>query len=106
MTLNGDHPVSISLELCGATNIFSALPQLAPTVDIESVLKANPEVIIASTGEQDDVLAHWRRFRGLKAVAYGNLMLIDGGLMNRSGPRILDGTEALCQKIEAARARL
>lgn len=105
MTLNGEHPVSIALGLCGAENIFGALPQLAPTVDIESVLQANPDAIIASSGEQDDVLAGWRRFPGLKAVAKNNLMLIDGGLMNRSGPRILDGTEALCKQIETARGK-
>lgn len=105
MTLNGEHPVSIALRLCGARNVFSGLPQLAPTVNVEAVLQANPDVIIASTGEQDDVLSGWRRFSGLKAVERGNLFLIDGGLMNRSGPRILDATEALCQQLDIARNR-
>lgn len=106
MTLNGEHPVSIALRLCGATNIFSELPQLAPTVNVEAVLEANPDAIIASSGEQGDVLGDWRRFRRLKAVEHGNLLLIDGGLMNRSGPRILDGTEALCKLIDTVRGRL
>lgn len=105
MTLNGVHPVSIALRLCGARNIFSDLSQLAPTVSVEAVLQANPDVIIASSGEQDDVLSGWRRFPGLKAVARDNLFLIDGGLMNRSGPRILDATEALCRQLDNARAR-
>lgn len=105
MTLNGEHPVSISLRLCGATNIFAHLPQLAPTVSTEAVLQANPDVIIASTGEQDDVLAGWKRFPKLKAVAHDNLLLIDGGMMNRSGPRILDATEALCRQLETARGK-
>lgn len=38
-------------------------------------------------------------FPELKAVKRGNLMLIDGSLMNRCGPRILDGAEALCREI-------
>ncbi|HZW12383.1 MAG TPA: cobalamin-binding protein [Noviherbaspirillum sp.] len=105
MTLNGEHPVSIALRLCGAQNIFSNLPQLAPTVNVEAVLQANPDVIIASSGEQDDVLSGWRRFSGLKAVERGNLFLIDGGIMNRSGPRILDATEALCRQLDLARSR-
>lgn len=105
MTLNGMHPVSIALRLCGARNIFSDLSQLAPTVSVEAVLQANPDVIIASSGEQDDVLSGWRRFPGLKAVARDNLFLIDGGLMNRSGPRILDATEALCRQLDNARVR-
>lgn len=105
MTLNGAHPVSLALHLCGAENVFATLPQLAPTVDIESVLQADPDAIIASSGEQDDVLAGWRRFLDLKAVKKGNLMLIDGSLMNRSGPRILDGAEALCKQIDLVRSK-
>lgn len=103
MTLNGSHLVSSALRLCGGENVFAKLPQLAPTVSIEAVVKADPEAIIASSGEQDDVLALWRRFPGMKAVARDNLLLIDGELLNRSGPRVLDGTEALCRKLDAVR---
>lgn len=103
MTLNGEHMVSQALRLCGARNIFEDLPTLAPTVSVEAVVKADPDVIIASGGEQDDVLAQWRRFPGMKAVARGNLRVIDGGVMNRSGPRILEGTEALCRELDAVR---
>ncbi|HYD97162.1 MAG TPA: cobalamin-binding protein [Noviherbaspirillum sp.] len=105
MTLNGSHLVSAALRLCGGENIFAKLSQLAPTVNEEAVLKADPEVIVASSGEQDDVFAPWRRFPGMKAVARGNLMTVEGALMNRAGPRILDGTEALCRALDEARAK-
>jgi iron complex transport system substrate-binding protein len=105
MTLNGEHMVSLALRLCGGRNIFEDLPVLAPTVSVEAVVKADPDLILASGGEQDDVLAQWRRFPGMKAVARDNLRIIDGGLMNRSGPRILDGTENLCRELDAARER-
>lgn len=105
MTLNGSHLVSSALRLCGGENVFSRLSQLAPTVSEEAVIKADPEAIVASSGEQDDVFAPWRRFTGLRAVAGGNLVLIDGNLMNRVGPRILDGTEELCRKLDAVRAK-
>ncbi|HEY0847440.1 MAG TPA: cobalamin-binding protein [Noviherbaspirillum sp.] len=103
MTLNGKHLVSSALELCGGENIFASLPQLAPTVSVEAVLKANPEAIIGSTGEQKDVMATWKRFPSLKATARGNLLTVDGDLLNRSGPRILEGTEALCKQLDIAR---
>lgn len=105
MTLNGSHMVSSALRLCGGENIFAKLPQLAPTVSEEAVIKADPEAIVASSGEQDDVFSPWRRFTGLKAVARGNLVSVDGNLLNRAGPRILDGTEDLCRKLDAVRAR-
>jgi iron complex transport system substrate-binding protein len=105
MTLNDAHLVSAALRLCGGENIFGGMPQLAPTVGIESVLKANPEVMIASGGAQDDPFADWRRFPALTAVARGNLFMINGELMNRAAPRVLDGTEALCKQLDAARAK-
>jgi len=105
MTLNGSHLVSSAMRLCGGENIFGKLPQLAPTVTEEAVVKADPEAIVASSGEQDDVFAPWRRFPSLKAVTRGNLVSIDGNLINRAGPRILDGTEDLCRKLDAVRAK-
>ncbi len=103
MTLNGDHLVSSGLQLCGGRNIFADLPQLAPTVGIEAVVKADPDTIIASSGAKDDALHHWRRFDGMRAVKRGNLYTVNGELMNRAAPRVLDGVEALCKVLEKAR---
>lgn len=105
MTLNGAHMVSSALRICGGENVFYGLKQIAPTVSIEAVIKSDPEAIIASGGEQDDVLAGWKRFPGMTAVKRANLILIDGELLNRSGPRILDGTEALCKRLDAVRVK-
>lgn len=105
MTLNGTHLVSSALRLCGGENVFAGLPQLAPTVSEEAVIRADPEAIVASTGEQDDVLAGWKRFGGMRAVRSGNLLTVDGGLLNRSGPRVLDGTEQLCSRLDEVRNR-
>lgn len=103
MTLGGPHLVTAALDTCGADNVFAELKQLAPTVTVEAVLKANPDAIVASGGEQDDVLAGWRRFARMKAVSGNNLLLIDGELLNRSGPRILDGVETLCRELDRIR---
>ncbi len=103
MTLNGEHLVSSGLRLCGGRNIFADLPQLAPTISTEAVLKADPDAIIASSGAKDDAFRQWRRFEGMRAVKRGNLYTVDGELMNRAAPRVLDGVEALCRVLEKAR---
>lgn len=103
MTLNGEHLVSHVLHLCGARNVFADLPQLVPTVGIEAVLQAKPEAIIGSGSPQD--LAGWRRFPGLPAVAHGNLFTVHGDWLSRPGPRILDGADEVCKKLDEARAR-
>ncbi|VAW82952.1 Vitamin B12 ABC transporter, substrate-binding protein BtuF, partial [hydrothermal vent metagenome] len=47
MTINGQHMISHWMQLCGAENIFAGLPDLAPVIDQEAVLEADPEVLLA-----------------------------------------------------------
>lgn len=105
MTLNGKHMVSGALHLCGAENVFAGLPQLAPTVNIEAVMQADPEVLIGASSVEDDSLEMWRRFPQMKAVKNGNLLKVNVNQLNRSGPRILDGVEALCRQLDAVRVK-
>jgi iron complex transport system substrate-binding protein len=107
MTINGDHLISDVMRLCGGTNVFADLAQLAPTIGVESVLAANPEVIVASgMGEaRPEWLDQWRRWPGLAAASTGNLYFIPPELIQRHTPRILDGTTQLCGFLEQARAR-
>lgn len=103
MTLNDSAIASMALRLCGAENIFGQLPPVAPTVSVEAVLQADPDAILAGSEAKEDAFAVWRRFPALKAVAHGRLLLIDGETLNRSSPRILDGTERLCKQLDAVR---
>lgn len=104
MTLNDDHLSSKVIRLCGGENVFGKLPQLAPTVSTESVLQANPEVIVAG-GTGDDVLSSWRQFPQLLAVKHGNLVTLNADIITRGAPRILDGAEVLCKQLDLARSR-
>ncbi|MCK6389023.1 MAG: cobalamin-binding protein [Zoogloea sp.] len=107
MTINGEHLISDVIRLCGGDNVFAKLPMLAPTVDVESVLATQPEVIVASgMGEgRPEWLDDWRQWTRLPAVARGNLFFIPPDLIQRHTPRILDGAERLCGQLEEARAR-
>jgi iron complex transport system substrate-binding protein len=107
MTINGEHLISDAVALCGGRNVFAGLAQLAPTVSVEAVLAANPEVVVASgmDAARPEWLDQWARWPRLTAAARGNLFFIDPDLMQRHTPRILDGAEQLCGHLEAARAR-
>ncbi|MFZ6747823.1 cobalamin-binding protein [Undibacterium sp. Ren11W] len=105
MTLNKQHLVSSAISLCGGVNIFGELKDLSPSITIEAVLAANPQVIISTSGEQQDHLANWLQFNKLAAVSKANLYTIKGDWLNRAGPRILDGTEELCKNLKTARAK-
>jgi iron complex transport system substrate-binding protein len=105
MTLNDRHIVSAAIRICGGQNIFGKQPQLTPTIGIEAVLKADPEAIFFGSREKDESLAYWQRFPKLTAIAHGNLFPVNSDLLARPGPRILDGAEALCKQLDAARGK-
>ena len=104
MTLNDAHIVSQAIRLCGGVNVFGQLKPLVPTISREAVLTANPDVIIVSD-EKGNGLERWRSFKRMQAVASGNLMTIDGGMMNRAGPRVIEATRTLCEQVDDARKR-
>ncbi|MGC2945580.1 cobalamin-binding protein [Burkholderia ambifaria] len=110
-TLNGAHLFNEVITLCGGRNVFAALKPLAPSVTDEAVLAANPEAIVTTSAgaTRSDAplpnLARWRAWPALTAVARNNLFSIDGDLLTRPSPRIAQGAAALCEDLEAARAR-
>lgn len=107
MTVNGKQIISDAIRLCGGRNIFAALPILAPTVTVEAVIAANPEVIVASGmgDSRPEWLDDWRRWHTIAAVARDNLYFIQPDLIQRHTPRILDGAEQLCAHLETVRAK-
>jgi iron complex transport system substrate-binding protein len=104
MTLNDQHLTSKVIQLCGGENVFGKLPQLAPTVNTEAVLQANPEAIVSGSGANDDALTEWRKFPQLLAVKNGNLLTVNSDTMTRGTPRILDGAQTLCKQLDIARS--
>ncbi|KWF23976.1 cobalamin-binding protein [Burkholderia pseudomultivorans] len=111
MTLNGAHLISDVIALCGGRNVFASLQPLVPTVTDEAVLAADPEAIVTTSAgatRSDQALPsleRWRAWPALTAVARGNLFAIDGDLLTRPAPRIAQGAAALCEDLDAARAR-
>ena len=107
VTVNGDHVISKVMRLCGGENVMAALPALAPEIDRESVLRADPEAIVASgpDGARPAWLDDWRAFPALAAVRHDNLYSIRPELLQRHTPRLLDGAEELCRILEAVRLK-
>jgi iron complex transport system substrate-binding protein len=106
MTLNGEHLFSDVVRLCGGENIFDALPALAPQIDVEAVLQANPDVIVVAADAGDSpLLAAWQRWPGLQAVKQGHVYAMPRDQLVRHSPRILDGAEHLCELLDAVRSR-
>jgi iron complex transport system substrate-binding protein len=105
MTVNDAHLISDVIRLCGGRNVFGKLQTLAPTVNVEDVVRADPEAIVASgSGDaRPEWLDDWKRWPRLTAVARGNLYVVPPELIQRATPRVLDGAERLCVALDEAR---
>ncbi|HHL45857.1 MAG TPA: cobalamin-binding protein [Gammaproteobacteria bacterium] len=109
MTINGEQLISKALALCGGNNVFAGLSTLAAAIDTEAVLAANPDTIITSAKsakQNREWIENWRRWPQLRAVAYGNLYFVPPDLLQRQGPRILQGIEQLCEAVAQARRKI
>lgn len=108
MTVNGEHLISEMLGLCGGRNIFAQASSLTPRIDRESLLAADPQVIMGgSQGEaHPQWLDNWRAFAELQAIQADNLFVVDSSLVTRPTLRSLAGAKAICEALDLARHQL
>jgi iron complex transport system substrate-binding protein len=106
-TIGGRHLVSEAIALCGGLNVFAKLTIPAPSVTVEAVIAAAPDVIVGGDdyGKRPPWLDDWKRWPQVPAVRDGNLFGAAGDLLHRPGPRFLEGVEKLCADFAVARRR-
>jgi len=105
MTLNDDNLIADVIRLCGGVNIFATAGPPMPVVNTETVLRADPDVIIASGmgEERPDWVDQWSRWPSLRAAQNHQLYFIPPSLLQRHSTRILDGAALMCQYLDQAR---
>jgi iron complex transport system substrate-binding protein len=115
MTLSGQHIVSDVIALCGGRNAFADLAPLVPQLSTESVVAANPQVMLSAREDPDSgpglkrgangaVFAAWLRYPSLEAVRRNWLYTLPGDLIARQGPRIVEGARGVCAALDQVRA--
>ena len=99
MTVSGQHLINDVITLCHGRNIFAGVDTLTPTVSVEAVLAADPEVIVASGmgKERPEWLDDWKKWPQLQAVKDEQLYVIDPNIIQRATPRLLLGAEQMCR---------
>lgn len=106
-TATDKHLIGDVIRLCGGRNVFAGLsvPTPTPTVSLESVLAANPQVIVASgmSEARPDWLDEWLQWPSLQAVQNGHLYFIPPDLVQRHTTRILLGAQQMCEHIQKVR---
>lgn len=101
--------VSELIELAGGQSVTADGGQGYPRYSVEAALAKSPEVILlARHGVQARALGRepWDRLSSLPAVRAGRIHAVDGDVLHRYGPRMVDGLEELARLLhpDAARA--
>ncbi|HET6465865.1 MAG TPA: cobalamin-binding protein [Nitrospiria bacterium] len=85
----------------GGINIAGGLKKAYPMLSMEYVIQQDPQVIIlamdADRRLSDQEKGYWSRWSSLSAVRDGKIYKVDRDLLNRPGPRIMDGLEELAR---------
>jgi len=103
-TVGSETFVNELIEKAGGVNIFQDIKRYK-TVDLETVIARNPEIIIAAAGHEDagEELFKWvkseLRLRGTEAHRNNRVYRIDSDTVERAGPRIVEGLEVLAKCI-------
>ena len=87
-------------------NIFEDMVPIAPVVSLESVVAADPQVIITSGSIEglQNWRSRWARWGGMTAVENQHLFMVAPDLLLRQTGRLIEGIRSLCQKMLEARS--
>lgn len=94
MTAGPDSFIDQLLQLAGLDNIIRDTAIAYPRINAETVLKGNPDLILAPTTHFEEVevesIGQRTGWQGITAVQQHRIHLISGDEISRCGPRMLD----------------
>jgi iron complex transport system substrate-binding protein len=104
LTVNGSHLISDVVVLCGGRNVFADAPVLTPSVSVEAVLAARPQVVLggSSATRPEELASEWRR-APVAALRDLPVRYVAPDLIQRQTPRIAQGARAVCGYLEEVR---
>jgi iron complex transport system substrate-binding protein len=89
------------ISLAGGVNVAGGVDQPYPDLSEEAILRADPDVIVASKSMGFDAAVREREpWRSLRAVKTGRVIQPpDDSILERDGPRVVDGLEWLSAQL-------
>lgn len=95
--------VSELIELAGGKNIFADVSEEYPQVSAETVIQRDPDVVLGPDTHGEELIAENIKARpgweNISAVKEGRIYLVNGDIVSRSGPRLVDALEAIARTL-------
>ncbi len=91
------------LQMAGCDPVTAGAASDYPEWSVEDLVADGPQVYLATpeSAKSPAVVARRPGFEGIPAVASGRIVLVDGDLVTRPGPRVVDGLEQLATALHA-----
>ena len=106
LTVSGRHLISDVIALCGGRNVFADAPVLTPSVTLEAVLAAQPDVILggSSAMRPGDLESEWAR-APVAALRSLPVRYIPPDVIQRQTPRMIEGARVVCAHLDQVRQK-
>jgi iron complex transport system substrate-binding protein len=98
--------ISELIQRAGGESVTGSDPLPYPRLSLETVVERRPDRIIVGRhgqGTVDDLLRGWERLGSVAAVREGRVFGVDGDLVHRPGPRMVEALRALARVIHPER---
>ena len=91
------------LERAGCDPVTADAATDYPEWSVEDLVADGPQVYLATpeSARSPEAVAERPGFEGIAAVEQGSIVLVDGDLVTRPGPRVVDGLEQLASALHA-----
>ncbi|MCS7222067.1 MAG: ABC transporter substrate-binding protein [Anaerolineae bacterium] len=101
MTAGPDTFIGQMIELAGGINVFADVKEQYPQISPEAVVERNPDVILGPDSHAEGLTAEKIAARpgwgDIKAVRDGRILIVNGDIVSRPGPRIVEAVETIAR---------
>ena len=87
LSVGGGSFINELIDIAGGVNVFGDLPEPSPAVTFEELFKRDPDVILTGDKTKAKFLGD-ARWRTLRAVRDGRILVIDTTIVNGPSPRV------------------
>jgi len=103
MTATNQTFIGELISLAGGVNIFGDIQEDYPAISAEEIIEKDPHVILGPSDHGDqllvEVIAGRDGWENLSAVKNGRVYILDGDIVSRAGPRVVDALENIAQSL-------
>ena len=105
-TVGDQHLLTDVLRICGGRNVLGDYPLLSGPVPLENILSARADAVLSLAGMDASAnIERWQKLLPVSERAHVAVITLSPDLLTRATPRMLDGAELLCARVQQLRRR-